>query len=146
MCRIMEKRGKASAESQVTNIEPQEKAEITFQWSFHSCPPSLERMGSPNQKDRLSNMTKVDTEAVKRLSRCQVQPRMSALTDETTEPFLRDKPHRSKRLTTEIAHFNSSTTDTNTCLFCFCFKTFLWEISKILSRTIVPFQLKYSRC
>lgn len=34
----------------------------------------LERMGSPNQKDRLSNMTKGDTEAVKRLSRCEYTP------------------------------------------------------------------------
>lgn len=72
-------------------------------------------MGSPNQKDRLSNMTKGDTEAVKRLSRCQVRPRMSALTDETAEPFLTDKTQRSKRPTAETVHFNSSTTDTNTC-------------------------------
>lgn len=58
-------------------------------------------MGSSNQKNRLSNMTKGDTEAVKRLSR------MPALTDETAEPFLTDKPHRSKRPNAETAHFNS---------------------------------------
>lgn len=37
MCRIMEKTGEASAEPQVTNIEPQEKAEIK-DFSGHFIP------------------------------------------------------------------------------------------------------------
>lgn len=53
---------------------------------------------------------------------------------------------QARRQTTGTAHWNSSMTDTNTCSFHFCFKTFLWEISNILSRSVVPFQLKYSRC
>lgn len=148
----MKKIGKASAESQVTNNEPQEKAEIEFQWSFHSCPSSLGRTGFPSQKARLSNMKKGDAEAVKgsaRVRPLQLSRHKCSLGHQSSEMRLqghcRDKPQRSKMQTAETTHLYSSSTDTNTCSFHFCFNTFLGETSNVLSRTVVPFQLKYSR-
>lgn len=45
--------------------------------------------GSPGQKDRLSNIRSGDAEAVALWAQSEVHPRVSVLTDETTEPLLR---------------------------------------------------------